>query len=112
MCETADAKLEILRVSNQDNYVPLLEAASLFPKRPHRNSMARWVLRGVNCNGQTIRLQAIRSSGRWYTTARWVADFIALTTAASLRGDTPESDQREAQRRSIEAGRALQDLGC
>tara|TARA_B100000686_G_scaffold252885_1_gene263703 strand:+ start:164 stop:469 length:306 start_codon:yes stop_codon:yes gene_type:complete len=65
-----------------DNYLTLTEAARLFPgrRKPHTETVRRWINSGV----QGVQLRAIHN-GRWYTTSRWVREFLDQRTAARNR---------------------------
>jgi len=60
--------------------VPLTRVPSLLPKRPDGKRLApatiwRWVQHGAAGR----RLQAVRVGRGWYTTERWLGEFIKYT---------------------------------
>ena len=62
------------------DYLTLQEAARCVPGvKPHANTLRRWIVRGV----RGLRLRAVHT-GRWYTTAEWVREFLEGRTAARL----------------------------
>ena len=67
-------------------YLTLTEAARLFPgrRKPHTETVRRWINSGV----QGVQLRAIHN-GRWYTTSRWVREFLDQRTAARNRSTLP-----------------------
>ena len=68
------------------NYLTLTEAARLFPgrRKPHPATGRRSINSGV----QGGQLRAIHN-GRWYTTSRWVREFLDQRTAARNRSTLP-----------------------
>jgi len=97
---------------DQTDYVELTKAARFFPGNPHRNSLKRWALSGLKVRGSLVRLRAVRSGGVWFTCAAWCAEFLEATTAAAIDQPTEKPDAAAAKRRSSEAGKALEALGC
>lgn len=84
------------------------EAARLFPGRPAIQTVTRWILSGIiGPDGQRLKLASFKSGGRRYTTREAVAEFIAASNGEPVKPTVDDS-----ARRSREAGRALQDLGC
>jgi hypothetical protein len=70
-----------------DELVPLSKAGCLFPGKPvHPNTLTRWRLHGV----KGVRLRCYRVGARWYTSARWVGEFLA-----ALDGQSSEAVQQE-----------------
>jgi len=67
-------------------YLTIVEAARLFPgrRKPHTETVRRWINSGV----QGVQLRAIHN-GRWYTTSRWVREFLDQRTAARNRSTLP-----------------------
>lgn len=60
------------------------EAIGMFPMRdgkpPHVKSVRKRITHGVG----GVRLKAIKHSGRWYTTAEWVEQFIEEYTRRAV----------------------------
>jgi hypothetical protein len=69
----------VLEVSLTD-LIALTRVPSLLPKRPDGKRIApatiwRWVQRGAAGR----RLQAVRVGRAWYTTEKWLGEFVAYT---------------------------------
>ena len=83
------------------DYLSLDRAAELFPRRdgrlPTRQSIVRRIRRGVH----GVRLRAVFSGGRWYTTAAWIEEFHAVSTAAAC--GTAKQERSPSFRRRHEA---------
>lgn len=69
--------------------------------RSNRETITRWILRGVEVAGQRVRLQATRQGGMWVI--RW-GDYLAFQTALTARAAgagqsvvTPTDRQRRAK---------------
>lgn len=85
--------------------VTLAKAAHLFSPVPHVATLWRWATRGT----RGVRLASWTVGGRRVTTPQAVEDFLrALNADADREAETAD----DAQRRSREAGKALEALGC
>lgn len=84
------------------------EASRLFPGRPSVPTVVRWILSGViGPDGQRLKLASFKTGGRRFVTREAVAEFIAASNSEPVK---PPID--DSARRSREAGRALESLGC
>jgi len=72
----------------------IASAAPLFPPRdgkpPHIGTLYRRIRYSVN----GVRLKAVKHSGRWYTTERWVQQYVEEYTKRAI---VPTRDEREAE---------------
>lgn len=62
----------------REELLSLAQAARLIPSRPHVSTLWRWCGRGV----RGVRLRTVIVGGRRYTTAAYVADFVAELSAS------------------------------
>ncbi len=67
-------------------YLSIPESAAILPGRPHRNTVQRWMTKGVD----GIKLRSIRLCGRRFTTEDWCREFIQAQTA--LADGPPDFD--------------------
>lgn len=67
-----------------DEYIPLSEARHLIPGKPSKYALHRWVVQGKRHGEKTIFLKAMRPGDRYYTTAAWVAEFVAEASEAGM----------------------------
>jgi len=62
----------------------LCQAAREFPGRPGKDTVLRWIIRGVlvgrGPKAYRVRLGALKSGGRWYLTHEAIARFRAEST--------------------------------
>lgn len=100
------------KMADQSEYISLQQAAAYLPSRPHLNSVKRWILNGLSVRGSRVRLRAVKAGTSWYTKTTWVDEFLEQTTAAALDAPAEKPDTAAAKRRSAEAGKALEKLGC
>jgi len=73
----------------------LSQAARLFPGRPHKCTIMRWIVRGVKVGGKgtkgtLVKLRGMKSGGRWYVTPRAISEFRRITSQLSREADQPE----------------------
>lgn len=70
---------------DNDKLLTLPEARNLplWPKRHRRETLWRYCTRGVLIGPSRIRLQFARSGQTYYTTARWVAEFLEAQIEAT-----------------------------
>jgi hypothetical protein len=96
-----------------DEYVKILEAWRHYPNRPHRNTPVRHSLDGVMVPGiGRVYLQTIRIGGSRLTTVRWINEFFAACSARPGDSGSTEAPAGEAERRSRQAGSALESIGA
>ena len=79
-----------------DDYIPLDQAPAHIPGRPHRATVWRWSLRGLTRKGEIVRLQTTAAGGRRFTTAAWIADFLARCNGEAPQAVSPGRRQRQA----------------
>lgn len=79
---------------NRDSLLTLAEASKLFPHRPSRSCLWRW-LNGKGRRG--LRLESVVVGGRRLTSREAVADFVVKTTAA-VDGPPPPKTRTEGRR--------------
>ena len=87
-------------LATEADYLTLNDAAALFPGKPHVCTVRRYATRGLN--GTTLHV--IRSTGKLWTTAESVREFIAMTNQKQLTTETPTRSKR-----LLDATRKLQD---
>lgn len=91
-------------------FTPAEASRDLIPGRPSNNTILRWMLVGiVGPDGERLKLDSFKVAGRRYTTREAVAAFIA---ASNGEPPAPRETPADVARRSAEAGRALEALGC
>gem|GEM_PF-3624684 len=61
------------------DYISLIESVSLFPTRPHVNTIRRWAARG--CNGVVLR--TVKWGKRRMTRPEWISEFVYATICAT-----------------------------
>lgn len=54
------------------NYLTINEAARILPGRPHRNTVGRWMLKGLD----GVKLRSFKFGAKRVTTQQWCAEFI------------------------------------
>ncbi|HUE71265.1 MAG TPA: DUF1580 domain-containing protein [Pirellulaceae bacterium] len=99
----------MIDVTTCDSLLTLAEASKLFPHRPSRCTLWRWMNEGV----RGVRLESVVVGGRRLTSKPAIADFVAKTTAAVDR--RPISQTRTARQRDIATQDAMRELaadGC
>jgi hypothetical protein len=94
---SVDAEISMIDVT-RDSLLTLAEASKLFPHRPSRCTLWRWMTEGV----RGIRLASVVAGGRRLTSREAVADFVAKTTAA-VDGKPPPQTRTVHQRQSCAA---------
>lgn len=67
----------------KDELLTLAQACRLLPKRPSPTTLWRWRTIGV----RGVKLECLRVSGRWVTTARCMTEFIRRQADAHSRLD-------------------------
>lgn len=100
----------------EEKLIPLSDVCGLVPgsrgaKRLHRQTVARWIEKGVIAkSGQRVKLGATRVGNRWLTTAEAVERFFALLAEMPEACDARLDAEHE---RDIEsAGRELDAMGA
>ena len=54
-------------------------------------TILRWIRVGILMPaGDVLRLQAVQVGSRWFTTDKWLDEFIAARTAASIAPNTEQ----------------------
>jgi hypothetical protein len=92
-------------------FTPAQAARDLIPGRPSVQTVMRWILSGIQGpNGDRLKLASFKVAGRRYVTREGVAEFIAASNSDDETQRKPSAT--EIARRSAEAGRALEALGC
>ena len=86
--------------------ITLSQAVDFVPRRPHVATIWRWATKG--CRG--IKLQTWMSGGTRVTTPAAIEEFLHRLNAGDS-SDTGDLDA-DSSRRSKEAGKALESLGC
>lgn len=89
--------------SDADPHIPIEQAHRHVLGRPHRATIWRWITRGIQRNGETIRLRTIVAGRRRFTHPAWIEEFLA---ACNGEKSTPRPP---ARRRSHELARAQLD---
>lgn len=74
------------------DYIPFHDVPKHVPGRPHRSTVHRWRLRGVN----GVRLQTCVVGGRRFTTREWLDDFLQAGNAAAGGTPLPTSKNRQS----------------
>jgi hypothetical protein len=100
-----------------ETLLSLPEAARRIPPgrngRPtHISTLVRWITRGVKVRGVgTVRLEALRCSSRWLTSAEALGRFFSAQTPTL--GDTPALPRTPTARRRAadKAGEQLSKIG-
>jgi hypothetical protein len=83
------------------------QASRLLPSNPHKSTLHRWSLRGIN----RIRLETCKVGGRRLTSLEAISRFVAATTAAA-DGNPPVTCTPSQRQRAIDqAARELRDAG-
>lgn len=100
-------------MSGEPELIGLAEAAGHFGKagrggRPvHPATLSRWIQAGVRGqSGARVKLRAVRIGAKWATTAAWLAEFVAATTAASGAGEGDAPRTPAERRRAADAAAA------
>lgn len=66
-------------------YMNLTEAAKLLPGHPASGTVGRWARQGKTVRGNVVRLRAVTGGGgKLYTTAEWVAEFLAAMSGQTV----------------------------
>ncbi len=76
-----------------NEYLTLVEAATLLPGRPHRNTARRYMLKGID--GIKLRSIKLGATGNRFTTREWVDEF--LSAVAAQQGDNSAHAEAEAK---------------
>jgi hypothetical protein len=63
---------------------PIGAARHWFPKRDGRSLSGKAVIRRIRKGQGGVRLQATLDGGQWFTTRRWVEEYLSARTAAAL----------------------------
>lgn len=93
-----------------DEYIHLTKLPAFVPGRPHKSTIFRWIQLGVVApNGERIKLETNRVGGRIFVK---LSDLQTFLNRLNERDDEPRESDAERLRRSREAGRALEALGC
>ncbi len=82
---------------NAEDYIPVGQANQHIPGRPSRETIWRWINRGVR-GGH--RLETLLVGGRRFTTHEMIADFIERQNGPAIKRTTAR--KREAQIRRAE----------
>ena len=91
----------------ETDYIPLNDASKFIPGRPHRATVWRWCLRGIQRRGSTVKLSTVAVGGRRFTTKESIAAFLR-----ACNGDAPKPVASDSfQRRAEAAGRTLEAMG-
>lgn len=96
---------------DQDDHIPLSKLPGFIPgKRLHVSTLIRWKDTGViGADGERIKLKSTRIGGRIYVR---LSDLQAFLNRLNSRDDSPRETDADRLRRSREAGKALEALGC
>jgi hypothetical protein len=98
---------------------PLLPLSDLARRGPghrgaarlHAATLSRWILKGARgTSGQRIRLEAVRTPGRWLTSEAALWRFLNALAAAPVT--EPARSPSARQRASAAAARQLDQLGA
>lgn len=98
-----------MSILTTDKLISLTEVCALLPgargaKRLHRQTIARWIEKGVKGkSGERVKLEAKRVGHRWLTTAAAVEVFFALLAEMPEETDARLSAEDEAHHRAVEA---------
>jgi|GEM_PF-737569 len=89
--------------------IPLNDAGKFIPNRPHRATIWRWALRGIQRCGETVKLKTTAVGARRYTTR---ADIDQFLNACNGSADVQQPTVSEAfTRRAEAAGNMLESMG-
>ena len=78
-------------------YLTIEEAAKIVPGNPHKNTLTRWMTRGL----RGVRLQSWKLAGRRVTTVAALDAFFGAT--AEKEESTPSSPSHEAAERFLDS---------
>jgi hypothetical protein len=117
-----DPVREVLSEVQAGDGLSLSAAGRLFPGHRGNGSvdpstLFRWVTRGTRtADGRVVRLEAIRTPGRWVTSRGAVARFVAVLTAAADLAAVPSVPAPRSaathRRASERAADALKRMGA
>ena len=75
------------------------------------STVFRWVTKGARTgDGQLVKLEAVRTPGRWLTSRAAVARFVAALTAAADPSATPAPVTRTPTTQTMASERAATEL--
>ena len=91
-----------------DTLLSFAEATRRLPGRPHRSTLHRWRLRGVN----GVRLGTIKVGGRRFIPLSQLNEFVAsLSGENSMMSEPPSAALRRREREKQQAKAALTKAG-
>jgi len=92
-----------------EDYIPINGASQFIPGRPHRATVWRWALRGIQRCGETVKLNTVAVGGRRFTTRADIELFLSACNGGT--NATPPVVNESFQRRAEAAARVLESMG-
>ena len=104
-----------MAVQHDERLIPLTEAATISPGRPHTSCVWRWCRQGIKArSGKRIRLDHVRVGGRIFTSAQALDRFFSAVAQADAKHfDSPASPRtRLTPRAPRQRARAIEQGRC
>lgn len=94
------------------DYIALNDAGKFIPNRPHRATIWRWALRGIQRGGETVKLKTTAVGARRYTTRADIAEFAEFLARCNGQDTVQKNVVTDAfKRRAEAAGNMLASMG-
>lgn len=77
--------------------------------RSNRETITRWIVRGVKVGGKRVKLRAIRQGGKWLVRMGDYQEFVTACSARATHAEAPEIETPAQYKRRARAAREARE---